>query len=183
MMKVCVFCSANEGLPTAVLNEAERFCDELKSRGGELLYGGGKAGLMGYFADQALKRGVPVRGAITRGLADGLEVAHQGLTELHIVNDLFDRKRWFLEQSDAFCVFPGGFGTLDEALEVITWKSLKELEKPIVFVNIEGFWDSILQSFHDLAQKRVIRPGGQQTYSVANSSREAFELFNEGSKK
>lgn len=176
-MRACVFCSANSGLPENVLKEAELFCDELKARGGELLYGGGKAGLMGYFADQALKRGIPVRGAITKGLAEGFEVAHPGLTELVIVSDLFERKRWFLEQSDVFFVFPGGFGTLDEALEVITWKSLKELDKPIVFVNIDGFWNSVLDSYRDLARRNVIRPGGLESYFVARNSKEAFTLL------
>ncbi len=176
-MRACVFCSANNGLPENVLREAEIFCDELKARGGELLYGGGKAGLMGYFADQALKRDLKVRGAITKGLAEGHEVAHKGLTELVIVRDLFDRKRWFLDESDVFFVFPGGFGTLDEALEVITWKSLGELDKPIVFVNVDGFWNATLESYKDLALKKVIRPGGLESYLVARTSKEAFRLL------
>ncbi|MDX9731836.1 MAG: LOG family protein, partial [Bdellovibrionales bacterium] len=108
--RICVFCSANEGLPNEILREAEAFCDGLKNFGGELLYGGGRSGLMGHFADQALRRGVLVRGAITKGLDQGHEVGHRGLTELVVLPDLFERKKWFLREADAFVVFPGGFG-------------------------------------------------------------------------
>lgn len=150
------------------------FCDELAKRGDELLYGGSRDGLMGHFADAALSRGVKVRGAITKNLDEMHECAHPGLTELVIVKDLFERKRWFLEHSDAFVVFPGGLGTLDEALEVITWKSLGELDKPIVFVNLDGFWDSMFSMFQDLENRGVIRPGTLKTFDVASSSRDVF---------
>lgn len=176
-MKACIFCSANEGLPPAVLKAAEEFCDELKSIGGELLYGGGRNGLMGYFADQALSRGLKVRGAITKRLNETFEVGHKGLTELVIVKDLFDRKKWFIEESDVFFIFPGGFGTLDEALEVITWKGLGELDKPIVFVNVGGFWDSVLESYRDLEQRGVVRPGAMASFHVVTNSRDAFKCL------
>lgn len=172
--RICIFCSANEGLAPSFLREAELLCEEIAKQGGELLYGGSREGLMGHFADSALKLGVKVRGALTKNLDATLECAHPGLTELTIVKDLFERKRWFLEQSDAFVIFPGGLGTLDEALEVITWKGLGELDKPIVFVNLEGFWDSTFAMFRDLETRGVIRPGALKTFEVVSSSREVF---------
>lgn len=180
-MKACVFCSANEGLDQRVYEEVRHFCKLLKEKNGELLYGGAKAGLMGYFADEALRCGVKkVRGAITEGLAKGHEMAHEGLQELVIVKDLFERKSWFLKESDVFFIFPGGFGTLDEALEMISWKGLGEASQPIFFMNIGGFWDSVLSAFDDLASKKVIRKGGLELYQVVASSREAFSQLESG---
>ena len=176
-LRICVFCSANEGLPLSFLSEADLFCQELARRGAELLYGGSRDGLMGHFADRALAYGVPVRGALTSRLDLTSETAHRGLTELIIVKDLFDRKRWFLQESDAFVVFPGGFGTLDEALEVITWKGLGELDKPIVFVNLEGFWDSTFAMFKDLASKKVIRPGALESFVSVTKAQEVFKAL------
>lgn len=174
MLKACVFCSANDGLAPEILAQVAPFCDGLRDRGGSLLYGGGRAGLMGAFADQALARGLVVRGAITQRLNLGHEVGHKGLHELLIVPDLFARKRWFIDQSDVFFVFPGGLGTLDEALEILTWRSLGETDKPLVFVNIDGFWDSTFASFRDLETRRVLRPGTLEKIDVVTTSREAW---------
>lgn len=175
-MKICVFCSASDGLDPQILADVRRFVSELKSRDGEFLYGGGRVGLMGVFADEAIRQGVRARGCITQGLQDW-EVGHTGLQELVIVRDLFERKRWFIEQSDAFVIYPGGFGTLDEALEVITWKVLGELgRKPIVFVNIQGFWDSTLAVFQELVGRKVIRSESLGVYQVASDGVGALKL-------
>ncbi len=175
--RIAVFCSASDGLHPAIKAEVAPFAAGLKLRGGELVYGGGKAGLMGAFADACLQAGANVYGAITKRLNEGYEVGHKGLTELKIVDDLFDRKRYFIEESDAFFIYPGGFGTLDEALEVLTWKGLGEIDKPIYFVNIEGFWDETLRSFHDLETRGVIRAGALELYSVVKTSEEAWALW------
>ena len=176
-LRICVFCSANESLPPSVYREADVLCDELRARGAELLYGGGRYGLMGYFADQCLSRGVPVRGAITKRLDETFETAHRGLNELKIVKDMFDRKRWFIDESDAFVIFPGGIGTLDEAFEVITWKSLGEFDKPIVFVNIDGFWDSTFAMLQDLESKKVIRSGTLSVFTTVSASRDVMKAL------
>lgn len=174
---VCVFCSANEGLPASFHKEAEILCAELSKNGAELLYGGSRDGLMGFFADEALRLGVPVRGALTKRLDLTSETRHKGLTELVMVKDLFERKQWFLEKADAFVVFPGGIGTLDEALEVISWKGLGEIDKPIVFVNVDGFWDSMVAMFQDLAKRGVLREGALKSFDVVPSSRDVFQCF------
>ena len=176
-LKITVFCSANVGLAAAITEQASVFAQGLALRGWQLLYGGGQIGLMGHFADEALAAGGVVRGAITESLAAGHEVAHLGLTELVIVKDLFERKKWMMEEADAFVIFPGGFGTLDEALEVITWKALGCHNKPILFVNVDGFWDDQLLTFQKMSEAGMIRTEGLKLFEVARSSREALVIL------
>ena len=166
---VTVYCSANPDLAPSIVTAARDFSRGLAKRRWELIYGGASIGLMGVFADECLQSGGVVRGAITQSLAAGPEVAHRGLTELVIVEDLFERKRWMMDACDAVVIFPGGFGTLDEALEAITWKSLKCFSKPILFVNLDGFWQATLDAFADLAGRGVIRSGGLALYEVCDS--------------
>lgn len=172
--RVAVYCSANPGLEARIQDEAKLFAQGLAQRGWELIFGGAQVGLMGVFANECLKAGGVVRGAITKGLAAGREVPHYGLQELVVVEDLFERKRWMMEQADAFAIFPGGFGTLDEALEAITWKSLGCLDKPILFVNTGGFWQTQIDAFKDLSTRGVIRPGGLELYEVCGSIEEVW---------
>jgi len=167
--RVGVFCSANDGLDPSIVKAAKDFGQGLGRRGWELIYGGAQVGLMGTFADACLAAGGVARGAITESLAKGPEIAHKNLHELVIVKDLFERKRWMNHEADAFAIFPGGFGTLDEALEVITWKTLGCLDKPIIFVNLGGFWQSQLDVFSELSRKGVIRAGGLNLYSVVDT--------------
>ena len=168
--RICVFCSAGSNLSAEVFNQATHFAEDLKMRGYELVYGGGRGGLMGHFADQALTRGVKVWGIIPTYLASAHEVAHTGVTHLEIVGDLMERKRRMIELSDAFVIFPGGFGTLDEALEVITWKVLRQHEKPIVFVNIEGFWQTHLKAFEEFVERGVAGEFANKSYAVCHNS-------------
>jgi uncharacterized protein (TIGR00730 family) len=167
---VAVYCSANPGLDAKIVEEARRFAQGLAQRGWELVYGGAAVGLMGVLADECLKAGGVARGSITHDLARKQEIPHRGLQELVMADDLFERKRWMMKEADAFVIFPGGFGTLDEALEAITWKSLGCLDKPILFVNIDGFWQTLINAFGDLASRGVIRPGGLDLYEVVDSA-------------
>ncbi len=167
--RVTVFCSANEGLDPLFYESAELFAQGLAARGWELVYGGACVGLMGRFADACLAAGGVVRGAITHSLASGREVAHAQLSELVVVDDLFERKRWMNSEGDAFVIFPGGLGTLDEALEVITWKMIGDHTKPIVFVNLSGFWQNQLHTFRQMAAQGVIRADGLNLYEVVDS--------------
>jgi uncharacterized protein (TIGR00730 family) len=178
--RICVFCSSSTGLDPLYFTQAESFCEGLAERNWELAYGGANVGLMGHFADEALKRKVKVRGAIPKYLAGEGEVVHTGLTELVSVPDLFERKRWMLEKSDAFVVFPGGFGTLDEALEAITWKLLGQHDKPIVFVDLKGFWQPQLRSYQEMVRAGVIRPEALTLYDVAGSVDAVFVALERG---
>lgn len=175
--RVTVFCSANKNIDPKFFDAAKEFSIGLVKRGWELIYGGAQVGLMGQFADSVVEAGGVARGAITEGLAKNIETPHRGLAELVMVKDLFERKRWMNDEGDAFVIFPGGFGTLDEALEVITWKSLKCHDKPIVFVNLDGFWQSQIKAFGDFADRGMIRPGGLELYEVVDSVEEVWKVL------
>lgn len=177
MKRICVFCSASSQLRPEIFSWATDFSAGLVERKWELIYGGGKLGLMGHFADQVLARGGIARGIIPGYLAATREVMHFGLTENIQVQDLFERKRLMMEKSDAFVIFPGGFGTLDEALEVITWKVLGQLDKPIVFANLEGFWHNQLKVFDELLEEGMITSGALRSFVVCNSLGEIWSVL------
>ena len=180
MKSVAVFCSANSNLAPDIEAEARRFGRELAFHEIELVYGGGHVGLMGIVADGCLTAGGVVRGAIPHDLAKTAEIAHKDITELVYVDDLFERKRWMMERAAAFAILPGGFGTLDEALEVITWKALGHHDKPVVFLNIQGFWSGQLRVFQDMMDKGFIRDQHKNLYQVADTIHAALELFRRG---
>ncbi len=175
--RVSFFCSAREVLDPRILDQAAEFARAIAERKWELLYGGGRAGLMGFIADQALAAGGIVRGAITESLAAGSEGLHPGLHEAVVVKDLFERKKWLMENADGFVIFPGGFGTLDEALEAITWKALGCHDKAVVFANIGGFWQDQLDVFQRLSAHRMIAPNGLRLYTSCESVTEILEVL------
>ncbi len=146
-MKICVFCGSSFGRNGAYKRAAARLGAELANRGIGLVYGGASVGLMGTIADAALAGGGSVIGVLPEALAD-LEIAHQGLDELHIVSSMHERKAQMADLSDAFIVLPGGIGTMEEAFEVWTWSQLGVHAKPIGLLNTDGFYDR-LQGFLD----------------------------------
>ena len=143
MRSICVFCGASAGHDPAYAAAADALGRELAARSIELVTGGGKVGLMGVVADAALAAGGRVTGIIPRSLEER-EVAHRGLTRLHVVETLHERKALMHELSDAFIALPGGFGTLDELFETITWAQLGIHAKPIGLVNVSGYFDDLL---------------------------------------
>lgn len=173
MTAISVFCSANSSIAPIHLEDAQRVGELLAGRGVETLTGGGAVGSMGRVADGALSRGGRVRGAITPELAALREVAHTGLTELKIVADLFVRKKWLLEQAHGFLVLAGGIGTLDEALEALTWKALDHHRKPIVFLNRDRVWNGFFGLLAELDQQGFIRPENRDLFAVANDPESA----------
>ena len=152
MKRICVFCGAAAGHDARFAATAATLGRELAARGIELVTGGGKVGLMGVIADAALEAGGAVTGVIPRGLEER-EVAHRGLTRLHVVETLHERKELMHRLSDAFVALPGGFGTLDELMETITWAQLGIHAKPIGIVNAGGYFDHLL-AFVDAAEDR-----------------------------
>lgn len=139
---ICVFCGASTPNVDVYQREIEHLADEMVSRDIGLVYGGGSVGLMGAVADRVLLGGGRVIGVIPHQM-QARELAHHGLTELLMVDSMHERKRLMYDRSDAFVVFPGGFGTLDEAMEILTWKQLAIHDKPVVFVNINGYFDHL----------------------------------------
>src|SRR6185503_522242 len=138
MRSVCVFCGSSSRIADAHRTAAAELGTLIAARGLRLVYGGGRIGLMGVLADAALAAGGEVVGVIPQFLVD-LEVAHTGLTELRVVPTMHDRKRAMFELADAFVVLPGGLGTLDETIEIVTWKQLGLHDKPVVLVEVGSF--------------------------------------------
>ena len=139
-MRVCVFCGSSPGRSPEYAAAARRLGSLLARRGVGLVYGGGNVGLMGIVADAVLAEGGEVVGVIPRALVDR-ELAHRGLTDLRVVGSMHERKALMAALSDAFVALPGGFGTLDELVEIITWRQLELHAKPIGLLDAAGFWD------------------------------------------
>jgi uncharacterized protein (TIGR00730 family) len=126
-------------------------------RGWQLVYGGGRAGLMGVVADAALQAGARVVGVIPESLMR-LEVGHIGLSELHVVASMHERKQMMAERADAFVALPGGIGTLEELVEQLTWQQLGRHHKPILLANVDGFWEPLLSLLNHMRMTEFIRP-------------------------
>ena len=143
MRRVCVFCGASSGRTPAYAEAARAFGAAAAARGLGLVYGGGRVGLMGAVADGALAAGGEVVGVIPQALVER-ELAHSGLSELHVVGSLHERKALMAELSDAFVALPGGFGTLDELMEQLTWSQLGLHAKPVALLDVEGYWKPLI---------------------------------------
>lgn len=146
-MNICVFCGSSLGVRDDYRAAAASLGETLARRGVGLVYGGASVGLMGTVADAALQNGGAVYGVLPKALAD-LEIAHEDLTELHIVTSMHERKAMMADMSDAFIALPGGIGTLEETFEVLTWTQLGFHAKPVGLLNVAGFFDH-LEGFLD----------------------------------
>ena len=140
---ICVYCGSRPGSDPAFTAVAVRVGTWIGAHGGQLVYGGGRNGLMGTVADSTLAAGGRVIGVIPKSLVDK-EQAHHDCTELHIVDTMHDRKRIMAEQADAFLALPGGIGTFEELFEVWTWRQLGYHDKPIGLLNTNGYYNSLL---------------------------------------
>lgn len=149
---VCVYCGSRNGVRPAYLDLALRLGTAIGRRGWQLVYGGGRAGLMGAVADATLAAGGTVVGVIPESLMN-LEVGHAGLTELHVVQTMHQRKQLMAERSHAFIAMPGGIGTFEELFEVWTWRHLAYHDRPIGLLDAEGYWAPMLQFLrHSVAE-------------------------------
>jgi uncharacterized protein (TIGR00730 family) len=161
--RIAVYCGSSGRVDEVYRAAATRLGVVLAGAGIELIYGGGRIGLMGLLADAALASGGRVAGIIPTHLHDQ-EVGHGGLTELVVVQSMHERKRVMFERADAFAVLPGGLGTLDETLEIITWKQLGLHDKPIVLVDVAGYWAPLIELF-------------DHTVASGFASRRALQLY------
>jgi len=155
---IAVFCGARAGLLPAYGEEAAAVGREIVRAGAGLVYGGGRVGLMGVLADTVLEEGGPVFGVIPAGLA-AREVAHGGLTHLEIVNTMHERKAAMADAADGFLALPGGYGTLDEFFEIVTWRQLGHHARPIVLFNGSGFFDPLLVAMHRISDEGFAAEG------------------------
>lgn len=154
---VCVFCGSSNGVDPIFLEAARALGQAIAERGWHLVYGGAEVGLMGAMADAALAAGGAVTGVIPRALFER-EVAHRGLTQLIEVNNMHERKAEMARRADAFLVLPGGLGTLDELCEILSWALLGIHDKPIVLINIAGYWEAFLGVLDAAVAAGFLRP-------------------------
>jgi uncharacterized protein (TIGR00730 family) len=171
---IAIFCAAAEGAQPEYRAVAEELGRAMAARGLGLIYGGAKVGLMGAVANASLAAGGHVIGVIPHVLVD-LEVAHQGISELHVVDTMHTRKALMGEKADAFVILPGGFGTFEELFEVLAWQTLKLHSKPVVLLNVAGFYDTLL-AFLDVCEREGFLRGNRGALLVASSVDEALAL-------
>ncbi len=176
LSSVTVYCSSSNLAPQEYFHAARELGREFATAGITLVYGGGRAGLMGCIADTVMEHGGKVRGIIPRFLVER-EHAHYGLSELHVVETMHERKVKLAEWGEAYLVLPGGFGTLDELIEVITWKHLGHHHKPIILFNLNGFWEPLLLFFNRMATENLIINDHAAYYSLCNTTEEVFKLL------
>ncbi len=155
--RICVYCGSNSGSRPAYAEAARKLGTLLARRGIELVYGGGRVGLMGVIADATLAANGRVIGVIPEALV-AREVAHLKLKDLRVVGSMHERKALMVDLADAFIAMPGGFGTLEEFSEVLTWAQLGLHRKPHGLLNVEGFYDSLLSFFDHAVAANFIRP-------------------------
>ena len=171
---VAVFCASANGARPEYAVAADELGRTLAERGIGLIYGGGKTGLMGAVADGALAAGGYVVGVIPHVLVD-LEVAHDGVSELHVTSTMHTRKALMAEKADAFFILPGGYGTFEEMYEVLAWQTLKIHSKPVVLLNVAGFYDTMLE-FLDVCDREGMLRGNRGILLVAETADEALRL-------
>ena len=163
---ICVYCGSRPGTEPAFAEAAREVGLWIAQNKGQLVYGGGHNGLMGMMADACLQAGGRVVGVIPKALVEK-EWAHSGCSELHVVENMHERKRLMAERADAFLAIPGGIGTFEEFFEVWTWRQLGYHDKPVGLLNIQGYYDKLLaflstsvqQGFMNAEQMQLIRSG------------------------
>ena len=156
MNRLAVYCGSATPADPRYIDSARRVGRTLAERGIALVYGGGRLGLMGAVADAVLAAGGAVIGVIPRALVDA-EVAHRGLTELHVVETMHERKAAFTDLSDGFVTLPGGTGTMDELWEAMSWAQLGYHAKPVGLLNVAGFYDGLLQFWTTMGETGFVR--------------------------
>jgi len=174
---VCVFCGSNPGTDPAYLEAATETGKYLAENGIGLVFGGGRVGLMGRVADTVMSEGGTVTGVIPKDLAEK-EVAHQNLTDLHVVSSMHKRKALMAKLSDGFIAMPGGFGTFEEICEVITWTQLGFQEKPCGILNTNRYYEDLISLFDNATEKGFIRPEHRRLVLVSDQIADLIEQLN-----
>jgi uncharacterized protein (TIGR00730 family) len=166
--RLCVYCGSSDAVDARYRQAAKDLGLRLAKAGVELVYGGGRVGLMGLLAEEVLSANGTVIGIIPRRLLDA-EVAHRGVTELVVVDSMHDRKRLMAEKADAFAILPGGIGTLDEFFEIVSWKQLGLHDKPILLVDIGDYWAPLRVLLDHIVVNGFARPQTRKFVHVVPS--------------
>lgn len=176
MKRICVFCGSSPGASPRYAQLARRVGSALVRTGLTLVYGGGNVGLMGVLADAVLAIGGEVIGVIPQSLVD-LEVAHDGLSDLRIVNSMHERKALMADLSDGFIALPGGIGTLEEFCEILTWAQLGLHQKPCGLINLDGYFDHLMAFLDQMVAERFFRPEHHRMVLVDAEPEKLLERF------
>ncbi len=176
MKHVCVYCGSRIPNDSELVDLAAGLGKEIAQNKWVLVYGGGKVGTMGVIADAALNEGGEVLGVIPTHLKQA-EVAHEGLTKLYETQDMHTRKALLENLSDVFVIIPGGFGTLDEFFEILTWKQLGIHNKPIILVNKSGYFDGLTQFFERSISEDYVRESSMNLFSIVETLEECLEIL------
>ncbi|MDP9424864.1 MAG: TIGR00730 family Rossman fold protein [Actinomycetota bacterium] len=176
MEQVCVFCGSSDGSSPVYLEAARRTGEEIARRGLGLVYGGGKVGLMGAVADAALAAGGEVVGVMPDALVSK-EIGHEGLTKLRVVGSMHERKKLMADLSDGFVALPGGYGTLEEFLEVLSWAQLSMHEKPCALLEVAGYWEPLTALFDRAVAEGFVRPNHRSLVLAGEDPGELLDLM------
>ncbi|MBM3177314.1 MAG: TIGR00730 family Rossman fold protein [Bacteroidetes bacterium] len=175
-MNICVFCGSSDGVGTAYLEAAKELGRLMAENGHRLIYGGADIGLMGSIADAVLDGGGEVTGIIPSFLFDK-EIAHRKISQLMVVGSMHERKKRMAELADAFVALPGGWGTLEELAEILTWKQLHLISKPALVLNTQGFFNSLLDFMKHSSQEGFLQEDNLKQILVAGSPAEVLTLL------
>jgi uncharacterized protein (TIGR00730 family) len=173
--RVAVYCGSASGSDAAFLAEARVLGTAIASAGLGMVYGGASVGLMGAVADAALEGGAEVIGVLPEVLS-GSEIAHSGLTRLEVVKTMHARKARMVHLADAFLILPGGYGTLDELMEIVTWKQLRMHAKPCVLINTSRYWDGLLEFLDTAVTAGFLKAENRKLLEVAADADEAVGM-------
>jgi uncharacterized protein (TIGR00730 family) len=173
--RVAVYCGSADGNNPAFLAEARSLGGAIAAAGLGMVYGGARVGLMGAVADAARASGAEVIGVLPSVLA-GSELAHQNLTRLEIVETMHQRKARMVALADAFLILPGGYGTLDELLEIVTWAQLKIHAKPCILINTAGYWNGLLGFLDTAVDAGFLKQKNRELLQVAETARDAVRI-------
>jgi uncharacterized protein (TIGR00730 family) len=174
--RVCVFCGSSRGSLPAYERAARELADVFCKHDVGLVYGGAQRGLMGVIADRMLELGGEVIGVIPSTLVER-DVAHRGLTRLHVVETMHERKALMAANADAFLALPGGFGTLEELMEVVTWAQLGLHDKPIGMLNTEGYFDTFLAFIRHMTEQGFVSMPNAEALRIAHLPEQALAML------
>jgi uncharacterized protein (TIGR00730 family) len=175
-MNICVFCGSSAGSNPVYAESARALGTLLAAQKHTLVYGGGNIGLMGIVADAALENGGRVVGVIPDFLMQK-EVGHRGLSALEIVPSMHERKKRMADLSDAFIAMPGGWGTLDETAEILTWKQLALIHQPVGILNVNGFFNTLLEQMNVMVKEGFLNPVNMKSVKVSQSPEQLLALL------
>ncbi|NQZ14095.1 MAG: TIGR00730 family Rossman fold protein [Alphaproteobacteria bacterium] len=173
---VCVYCGSSSRVDQVYKDAAVSLGHSIAKANWGVVYGGGRVGLMGLVADSALEKGAKVIGIIPEHIQER-EVEHNDLTELHVVDSMHTRKQMMVDRSQAFVILPGGLGTLDEFFELITWKQLGLHDKPIVVVNLGGYWTKLLECIDNIASVGFMRQEDKDLFVVVDGEDDVIDAL------